>query len=323
MNQSGPLPTHKCYGEKSVSNCHLYSSKYFSRELSSEQVQVLLCGSGCHRGAQGAASCFSAAHGELEPFATELILVLWRQSREGEGRKQQAYIKSSLGSEPLPRGDKERWINYSGTSSTPSSQITSALCLVKAHPCSGCLVSVPCHISCAKLICWGSANVPARAASITPICIYSETSWQCIWALFAFQITFSTIPHLSQKLFPAQGSISAGGTCQCSSGVLATCGTVPVTQGGAGDTGRGWQPWPCLSQQEHGAFPGAALRVLPPHRQDEPVGPFLTPGRWRFGGSLFHTSGDSAIDAALLRTREESRPPVLFCVWNEVQGYND
>lgn len=73
------------------------------------------------------------------------------------------------------------------------------------------LISILCHFSSAQLICWGSANVPAREASIAFIFIYSETSWQNILALFSFQITFSIIPHLPQKLLPAQQYILARG----------------------------------------------------------------------------------------------------------------
>lgn len=51
---------------------------------------------GCPTGAQRAGLCFSAAHGELESFAAQLIVVLCKAQAEGTGRKQQAYIKHSL-----------------------------------------------------------------------------------------------------------------------------------------------------------------------------------------------------------------------------------
>lgn len=97
--------------KKSVYNWHLYFSKYFSRELNSKQVQALPCGSEC----QGVTQC---------PVSWDLFLCSARgtgvicnrtnscfvqgKAVRGEGRKQQAYIKHSLGSEPLPRGDKEK-----------------------------------------------------------------------------------------------------------------------------------------------------------------------------------------------------------------------
>lgn len=162
--------TQMLWEKKCVNNWHLYSSKYFSMELNSEEVAVLPCGSEC-RGGTGVPSELGSV--SLQPRGTGVICN-WINSGfvqgkgvRGEERKQQAYIKSSSGSQPLPTGDKEKWISCSGTSSASSSQITPAPCLVKAQPCSECLVSVPCPFSSAKLICWGSAKVPARGASLS------------------------------------------------------------------------------------------------------------------------------------------------------------
>lgn len=198
--------------KKNIYNWHSYSSKYFSIGLNLEQVPIPPC----------ASERWDVTHMpnklrlvSLSPWGAgvtyKLMFVLCKALEWGERGGTAGLPQVVFKQLALPRGDKEKWISYSGTSSTSFSSITWALCLVKAHPCLECLVSVPCQFSPAKLTCWGFANAPARGASITLIFIYSETLRQYILALFPFRIIFSVIPHLSQKLLPAQGYILARG----------------------------------------------------------------------------------------------------------------